>query len=92
MPRFRPLSNATAVTLALIKQLKVKVTETTLADKLENHPEFPSLLAISDCLTDFAIPHEAYKIDKNDFDATNLEFPFVAHLSTSGVLMFWCIV
>jgi uncharacterized membrane protein len=50
MLTFFKTDNAIAITLALVKALHAKITITTLKEKLENHPDYPSMLAISDVL------------------------------------------
>ncbi|TDQ11763.1 peptidase C39-like protein [Pedobacter metabolipauper] len=76
--------NATAVACLLINALHVKINPGTVEACLKEHPEYPSLLAVSDCLTEWNIPNQAYKISRKDYDANELEFPFIAHLNTNG--------
>jgi protein-disulfide isomerase/uncharacterized membrane protein len=73
-------SNSETVLSSLLKQLKVNVTSSTSKDCLNKHPNFPSLLAISDCLSEWAINNEAFRIDKTSYDANILPTPFIAHL------------
>ncbi|WP_199138431.1 cysteine peptidase family C39 domain-containing protein [Pedobacter sp. ASV12] len=77
-------ANAVAVTALFLKKLKVKFTNDGLQQVLEDHPEYPSLLAISDCLTEWHIPNQAYKIAKEDYSVEELEFPFIAHSAMNG--------
>jgi hypothetical protein len=84
MFQFSNLANPISVTLKLIRQLKVKVTESTVRTQVESHPEYPSLLALSDCLTEWGIINQAYQIDKATYDPADLEFPFIAHFAASG--------
>jgi glutaredoxin len=76
-----PYKNLEFVVKQLLRLLKVKVSTTTIKQKLEEHPESPSLLAISDCLNDWNISTQAYQIPKEDYDPKDLEFPFIAHLN-----------
>ncbi len=76
--------NAIAVTEQLLKQLNVKVTANTIHEKLEAHPDFPSFLAISDCLTEWKVGSRSYNIDRTTFDKEDLYYPFIAHLSETG--------
>lgn len=78
--------NAVAVVNQLLQSLQVKVSKTTISENLQDHPEFPSLLAISDCLTEWHLPNQAYQIAKEDYDPSDLEFPFIAHSKASGGL------
>lgn len=78
------LSNASAVVVLLLKALNVKVSSSTVDDNLQDHPEYPSLLAINDCLTDWHVPNQAYQISKEEYDPTDLEYPFIAHSKMNG--------
>ncbi|QNK61234.1 thioredoxin domain-containing protein [Pedobacter sp. PAMC26386] len=72
--------NPIIVLSLLLKKLNVRVSSFTLNEKLKNHPYYPSLLSISDCLTEWSVPHISYQIDKDDYYKRTLRFPFVAHL------------
>ncbi len=75
------ISNSAAVTYQLLDQLHVKVNKSTLSVNLESHPEFSSLLAISDCLTDLNVDNLIYKVDVKSYDQSDLSFPFITHFS-----------
>nr|WP_199158499.1 cysteine peptidase family C39 domain-containing protein [Pedobacter sp. ASV2] len=77
-------SNLDSVLFSLIKTLKVKVTEKTIETCLSDHPETPSLLALSDCLTSWNIENQAFRIAREDYDVDDLLFPFIAHLPEKG--------
>jgi uncharacterized membrane protein len=64
-------------TIAFLKLLKVKVNNTTVDETLQNHPDWPSLLCISDSLNKWNIPNGAGKIDPNDIG--QLPIPFIAY-------------
>lgn len=76
--------NVESVVWALLKKLDVKVSYTTVATCLQDHPEYPSLLAISDCLTEWGVTNLSYNVDIADFDESDLYFPFIAHFSEKG--------
>jgi hypothetical protein len=71
------LENSEAVVISLIKELNVNVSKFTAIHNLNEHPEYPSLLAISDSLNGWRIPHETYRIDKADYNVADLSFPFI---------------
>lgn len=77
-------SNLESVVLSLIKTLKADVTENTVGTCLLAHPETPSLLALSDCLTGWNIENQAFYIPREDYDVNDLLFPFVAHFPEKG--------
>ena len=64
-------------TIYFLKLLKIKVTDTTVNYTLMNHPDWPSLLCISDSLHAWNIPNGAGKIHADDIDI--LPVPFMAH-------------
>jgi uncharacterized membrane protein len=64
-------------TIAFLKLLNVKVNNATVDDTLQSHPDWPSLLCISDSLNKWHIPNAAGKIDKNDIE--QLPVPFIAY-------------
>jgi len=75
------MSNIVSVTKQLLRILKIKVNDTTLTTMLEDHPSYPSLLSISDCLTELKVPHQIYRIEKEQFDAAKFPFPFITHFA-----------
>jgi uncharacterized membrane protein len=75
--RFEPNVKAT---IAFLKLLNVKVTDTTVDDTLQNHPDWPSLLCISDSLNKWNVPNAAGKIEVSEIDL--LPTPFMAYTSS----------
>ncbi|MBL0882670.1 MAG: thioredoxin domain-containing protein [Chitinophagaceae bacterium] len=59
--------NCKEATTFLLKFLKVQVTESGVSKSLEEHPDFPSLLAVSDTLQFYGVDSAAIKIDKAEF-------------------------
>lgn len=68
--------------IAYLKLLKVKVNNATVNESLQNHPDWPSLLCISDCLNKWSIPNAAGKIDVSKID--ELPTPFIAYTNDRG--------
>lgn len=58
--------------------LKVKVTRSTISETLQSHPDWPSLLCISDSLNLWKVPNAGAKMNKEDID--QLPVPFLAYL------------
>lgn len=77
-------SNLESVLISLIRALKINVTAKTVETCLSDHPETPSLLALSDCLTSWNIENQAFGIPREDYDVNELLFPFVAHFPEKG--------
>jgi uncharacterized membrane protein len=81
----RPATNATSVTFHLINLLNVKLTESSIKKDLEQHPDFPSLLSISDTLNKFGINNLSLKISATDLSV--VPTPFITQLNApnSGI-------
>ncbi|QIP16721.1 peptidase C39 bacteriocin processing [Spirosoma aureum] len=75
--------NATATLYALVKELGAKVTRATVQEELSQHPDFPSLLSLSDLLTDWHIDNTALQLNTTE-QLRELPVPFVAHLHKNG--------
>lgn len=66
-------------TIAFLKLLNVKVNSATVDETLQNHPEWPGLLCISDSLNKWNIPNGAGKIEPNQID--QLPAPFIVYIN-----------
>ena len=71
--QFDPNVNAA---ICFLKQLKVKVNSKTVNDTLQNHPDWPTLLCVSDSLGKWNIPNGAGKIEPEKI--AELPTPFIA--------------
>ncbi|MGM9476840.1 vitamin K epoxide reductase family protein [Pedobacter sp. GSP4] len=78
----RQSNNIVAVTQLLVEKLKVSVTKTTVAQCLTDHPDYPSLMAVTDCLSDWYIANEARNIPKVNYK--EYEMPYIAQLTSNG--------
>ncbi|WP_426327273.1 vitamin K epoxide reductase family protein [Pedobacter sp. R-06] len=76
--RTRP--NLESILIELLKNINVKVTQFASDACLQAHPEYPSLLAVSDCLNEWDIDNKAYKLSKDNYNTSDFSFPFIAHL------------
>lgn len=65
-------------TISLLELLKVKVNKTTVNETLQSHPDWPTLLSISDALSKWHIPNAAGKIEPDKID--QLPTPFIAYM------------
>lgn len=64
--------------LSLIEELHVRVTKTTIQKDLLEHPDYPSLLSISDVLKTYGIDNIAIKLPIENFN--NIAVPFIAYI------------
>ncbi len=69
-------------TIAFLKLLQVKVNNDTVNETLQNHPDWPSILCITDSLQKWNIPNAAGKIGKDKID--ELPVPFMAYTNDNG--------
>ena len=67
-------------TIDFLRLLNVRVNNSTVNETLQNHPDWPSLLCISDSLNKWHIPNAAGEIEKNDIE--QLPTPFLACINT----------
>jgi len=64
-------------TIEFLRLLKVKVNDSTVNETLQNHPDWPTLLCISDSLNKWNIPNGAGKINPEGIN--ELPTPFIAY-------------
>lgn len=76
--------NTTCILIQLVNNLGVNVTKTTVQESLQNHPDYPSLTAISDCLNEWKVDNQAFRLAINDIKLDKYEYPFVAHLRVNN--------
>lgn len=86
-----PETNAPQVTALFTKLLKVKISRTTLTKELEEHPDYPSLLSISDVLNNYNIENMAVRLEPAGF--AKLHEPFITQIKgKEGVTDFFTVV
>jgi len=64
-------------TISFLKKLGAKVNNATVNETLQNHPDWPSMLCISDSLNKWSIPNAAGKIEPSQIE--QLPIPFIAY-------------
>jgi uncharacterized membrane protein len=75
-------NNAEASVIKLIKILNIDILPETIVYELEKHPDYPSLLAISDVLTALHIENFAFRVAPDQL--LNIPCPFLAHTNING--------
>ena len=65
-----------------LRLLYVPVTGATVQNTLLNHPDYPSLLSISDALRTWKVNTIATRLPKEQL--TQLPLPFIAHTYAGG--------
>ncbi|MBS0030359.1 vitamin K epoxide reductase family protein [Chitinophaga sp. 22321] len=75
---FEPKSNGPDITLLFLQALKVPVTAGTINKELEEHPNFNSLLSISDVLNRFGVDNLAVRLDSDKL--LTMPAPFITQI------------
>ncbi|MBO0932605.1 cysteine peptidase family C39 domain-containing protein [Fibrella aquatilis] len=75
--------NAAATLQALLHALRVRVTEQTIRSTLLSHPDYPSMLSLSDTLAEWQVDRMAVQLNAAE-QLRELPLPFVAHLTKQG--------
>jgi uncharacterized membrane protein/thiol-disulfide isomerase/thioredoxin len=64
-----------------LKHLDIPISETYCKKVILSHPDYPSLLSVSDSLDQLGVPCQIGKIEENHL--CKVEFPFLLHLDTA---------
>jgi len=75
-------TNILSVTYELLNEINVKVNKRTLSKCMQSHPEYPSLLAICDCLSALNVGYQVFKVEEKNRDSQNLPLPFISYSSS----------
>jgi uncharacterized membrane protein/thiol-disulfide isomerase/thioredoxin len=75
-------SNVITAATEFLSYLDVQVTKTSIKESIESHPDFPSILSISDAFNKWKVGNICLKVDKQKIDI--LPVPFIAHLDLGG--------
>ncbi len=65
-----------------MKSLGIPVSKTLLRNSLEQHPDYPSALSITDTLKGLGIDNMAIQIEKENLP--QVPVPFLAHVNSNG--------
>ncbi len=78
MVLFKIYDQPVSATIQLLDQLNIKVTNTAVNKTILSHPDYPSLLSISDSLASWNIENAAVKTDKENLN--QYPFPLMAFM------------
>lgn len=73
-----PVQNCEEIGSLICRSLKVSITDTTLNEQLQEHPDYPSLLSISDVLKQYGVDNISLKTGVENL--TMIPKPFVAQI------------
>jgi uncharacterized membrane protein/thiol-disulfide isomerase/thioredoxin len=71
-------SNIVNAARSLVRSMNVKASTAGLKEKLQEHPDYPSLLSISDVLTNWSISNISIRADREMLES--LPTPFMVHM------------
>ena len=77
---FHPEDNIKEISYQISILLKLRLTSTTLFEKLQEHPYYPSMLAIHDVFVEFGVESEGYKCEDIE-QILKLDLPFLVQVS-----------
>lgn len=78
------MNSPISVVNQLVKHFSLPLTHNVIKEELEQHPDYPSLLSVSDVLKEWDISNTAYEVDVEDLK--QITSPFIAHISAKGGL------
>lgn len=87
---FAPKEPLVELTVQLIRTLGVRVTDETIKEAIEDHPDQGSLLSISDVLNTYNVENVVAKVAKPD--VMKLNTPFIAQLNSKEGLPYFTVV
>lgn len=76
----RPQDNAHKALSTLLQRLRIRVTALTVRETLPQHPDYPSLLSLSNMLDEWQVDNTALRLG-NVEQLRELPTPFIAHLT-----------
>jgi uncharacterized membrane protein len=71
-----------AAVTKLLKYLEINIDADIVNAELEKHPDYPSLLSVSDVLTTLKIENSAFRLSFDEL--VNILCPFVTHTTANG--------
>jgi len=73
-----PTQHCESIVIQLLKILNIDVTRLTIQKDLLEHPDYPSLLSISDVLKNYGVDNIALRMERASFQ--QLDIPFIVHI------------
>lgn len=77
--------NSTRVLAQFTRTLGIPVTRKSLSEQLEKHPDYYSMLALSEVLDNFNIPNAAYQVPHDQL--AEVPVPFIATLADKSFIV-----
>jgi ABC-type bacteriocin/lantibiotic exporter with double-glycine peptidase domain len=74
--------NAVVATSAFLKAINAKVSDETIEETLKSHPDYPSLLSLSDSMTAWKVENVSARLSTEQL--AEVPLPFLAYLPENG--------
>ena len=87
---FEPENHLVAVVSSLVGLLDAKITQTTLEKEITNHPDYPSLLSMSDVLTHHEIENITAEFDLDSYK--DLPTPFITQFTSGNGVTYFTVI
>jgi hypothetical protein len=81
---FKTYPNTVRVLISFLKLLHIPVSTHTARKVLMSHPDYPSMLSLTDALSEWNVSNGAFKVNKLNVDFEQLQYPFIAYLHDDG--------
>ena len=82
---FNQYSHDSNIVIEFLKKLQVKVTAQTVDEALQQHPDYPSMLSISDNLKKWDVNNVVIKVEAEKLP--ELPFPCITHTQREGFVI-----
>lgn len=79
--------NPAAALVNLTHHLNVRVTRHTIEETLQAHPDYPSLLALSDALTEWNVENTGVEAELEHLGGEEMSFPAIAAMKRGFVML-----
>jgi len=76
-----PKSNASQAAKLLVKLMNVKISQSSLNKEIHGHPDYPSLLSLSDVLNSYGVENRGVKFDLEKI--SQIPTPFIVQFNES---------
>ena len=80
--QYSSYGNTAGAAIQLIRALKIPVTKSTVEETVESHPDYPSILSITDNLKRWKVNNATIHVATEHFG--ELPLPFIAHAINDG--------
>jgi len=83
--------NVTMVLNHLVAELAIPLTRKSLNEEMQKHPDYNSLLAMSEMLDNWNIPNAAYELTFDELLNAEIEGPFISHVLRQRFITVICL-